>query len=88
VLEETSDGFKIAEEDLRRRGPGNVLGHAQSGQAPLRFAELLADTRLVRLARALAERTLDEDPALSLPAHLKLREFAFEAVEAPKEMLQ
>ena len=88
VLEETSDGFKIAEEDLRRRGPGNVLGHAQSGQAPLRFAELLADTRLVRLARALAERTLDEDPTLSQPAHLKLREFAFEAVEAPKEMLQ
>ena len=88
ILEETADGFKIAEEDLKRRGPGNVLGHAQSGQAPLRFAELLADTRLVRLARAIAERTLDEDPALSMPAHLKLREFAFEAREVPKEMLQ
>ena len=88
VLEETSDGFKIAEEDLRRRGPGNVLGSAQSGQAPLRFAELLADTRLVRLARALAERTLDEDPTLSQPAHLKLREHAFEAVQGPSEMLQ
>ncbi|MDB6119090.1 MAG: ATP-dependent helicase RecG, partial [Verrucomicrobiaceae bacterium] len=88
VLEETSDGFKIAEEDLRRRGPGNVLGAAQSGQAPLRFAELLADTRLVRLARAIAERTLDEDPTLSFPQHVKLQEFAFEAVEAPKEMLQ
>ena len=88
ILEETSDGFKIAEEDLRRRGPGNVLGSAQSGQAPLRFAELLADTRLVRLARAVAERTLTEDPTLSKPAHLRLREFAFEAVEAPKEMLQ
>jgi len=46
IMEETSDGFRIAEEDLRRRGPGNVLGHAQSGQSPLRFAELLADTRL------------------------------------------
>jgi len=45
ILEETADGFKIAEEDLKRRGPGNVLGHAQSGQAPLHFAELLADTR-------------------------------------------
>ncbi len=88
IMEETSDGFKIAEEDLKRRGPGNVLGHAQSGQAPLRFAELLADTRLVRLARAIAERTLDEDPTLSKPEHVKLREFAFEARETPKEMLQ
>ncbi len=88
VLEETADGFKIAEEDLRRRGPGNVLGNAQSGQAPLRFAELLADTRLVRLARTLAERTFDEDPTLSQPAHLKLREFAFEVRDTPQEMLQ
>lgn len=67
IMEETSDGFQIAEEDLRRRGPGDVLGHAQSGQAPLRFGELLADTRLVRLARQLAERTLDEDPHLRRP---------------------
>jgi ATP-dependent DNA helicase RecG len=68
IMEETSDGFQIAEEDLRRRGPGDVLGHAQSGQAPLLFGELLADTRLVRLARQLAERTLDEDPHLERPA--------------------
>ncbi|MFO1483098.1 MAG: ATP-dependent DNA helicase RecG [Verrucomicrobiaceae bacterium] len=67
IMEETSDGFQIAEEDLRRRGPGDVLGHAQSGQAPLRFGELLADTRLVRLARQLAEKTLDEDPQLQRP---------------------
>ena len=64
IMEETQDGFRIAEEDLLRRGPGDVLGKAQSGQAPLRFAELLADTRLVRIARTLAERTLDEDPDL------------------------
>jgi len=68
IMEETSDGFQIAEEDLRRRGPGDVLGHAQSGQAPLLFGELLADTRLVRLARQLAEKTLDEDPHLLRPA--------------------
>ncbi|MCE2693616.1 MAG: ATP-dependent DNA helicase RecG [Verrucomicrobiaceae bacterium] len=66
IMEETSDGFQIAEEDLRRRGPGDVLGHAQSGQAPLLFGELLADTRLVRLARQLAERTLDEASARSV----------------------
>lgn len=74
IMEETSDGFQIAEEDLRRRGPGDVLGHAQSGQAPLRFGELLADTRLVRLARQLAEKTLDEDPQLQRPALAAFRE--------------
>lgn len=88
IMEETSDGFRIAEEDLKRRGPGNVLGHAQSGQAPLRFAELLADTRLVRLARQLAERTLDEDPTLTKPEHLSLRPFAFEGHAVIKEMMQ
>ena len=74
IMEETSDGFQIAEEDLRRRGPGDVLGHAQSGQAPLLFGELLADTRLVRLARQLAEKTLDEDPHLRRPALAAFRE--------------
>ena len=81
IMEETSDGFQIAEEDLRRRGPGDVLGHAQSGQAPLLFGELLADTRLVRLARQLAERTLDEDPQLQRPA---LAVFRDEPVVAEK----
>ncbi|WP_395735798.1 ATP-dependent DNA helicase RecG [Prosthecobacter sp.] len=74
IMEETSDGFQIAEEDLRRRGPGDVLGHAQSGQAPLLFGELLADTRLVRLARQLAERTLDEDPNLERPSLAAFRD--------------
>lgn len=69
LLEETHDGFRIAEEDLRRRGPGNVLGVAQSGQAPLLFAEMLADTRLITLARRLAERTLETDPELARPEH-------------------
>jgi ATP-dependent DNA helicase RecG len=88
VMEQTNDGFKIAEEDLRRRGPGNVLGHAQSGQAPLRFAELLADTRLVTTARQIAERTLAQDPTLSEAKHLSLRPFAFEGQEAAPEMRQ
>ncbi len=86
IMEETSDGFRIAEEDLKRRGPGNVLGLSQSGQAPLRFAELLADTRLVRTARALAERTLEEDPMLE--RHPLLKPFAFEGNDPPKEIMQ
>jgi len=73
LLAETSDGFKIAEEDLRRRGPGDVLGSAQSGQSPLRFGTLLADTRLVTMARKLADRTLAADPLLAAPEHARLR---------------
>lgn len=74
IMEQTSDGFQIAEEDLKRRGPGDVLGHAQSGEAPLLFGELLADTRLVRLARQLADKTLEDDPTLSRPALAAFRD--------------
>ncbi len=88
IMEATSDGFRIAEEDLIRRGPGNVLGHAQSGQAPLRFAELLADTRLVRLARQLADKKLDDDPTLSKPENAVLRPFLDEARLPSHAMLQ
>lgn len=83
ILEETDDGFRVAEEDLKRRGPGDVLGRAQSGQAPLRFAEFLADTRLVRLARKIAERTLDDDPTLAKPAHAALRALLLEDQSPP-----
>lgn len=86
IMEETSDGFQIAEEDLRRRGPGDVLGHAQSGQAPLRFGELLADTRLVRLARQLAEKTLDEDPQLQRAAFAPFRDETLMAEKAQAMM--
>ncbi|MEC8941397.1 MAG: helicase-related protein, partial [Verrucomicrobiota bacterium] len=64
VLEETGDGFRIAEEDLVLRGPGEVLGTAQSGMSDLRFVDFLADTELVREARALAEDLLERDPDL------------------------
>ncbi len=58
ILEETRDGFRIAEEDLRQRGPGEVLGTQQSGLPDLRFADLLGDTLLVLEARELAAELL------------------------------
>ncbi len=79
IMEETHDGFKIAEEDLKRRGPGDVLGRAQSGQSPLRFSAYLADTRLVSTARKLAERTLDEDPRLRSRRFDGIRDFVLQA---------
>lgn len=65
VMEKTSDGFQIAEEDLRLRGPGDVLGTMQSGLGDFRLPDFLADTALLREARALAEQVLKEDPSLS-----------------------
>lgn len=66
VLADTDDGFKIAEADLRLRGPGDVLGTQQSGLGDLRFIEFLADTDLVREARRLASELMDRDPQLLL----------------------
>lgn len=53
ILEETTDGFRIAEEDLKLRGPGELLGREQSGSPPLRFGDLSQDRALVERARAL-----------------------------------
>ncbi|HVU26149.1 MAG TPA: ATP-dependent DNA helicase RecG [Verrucomicrobiae bacterium] len=54
ILEETNDGFKIAEADLRLRGPGELLGREQSGEMKLRFGNLIEDLDLIRQARTLA----------------------------------
>lgn len=65
VLEQSSDGFEIAEADLRLRGPGDVLGTVQSGLSDLRFPDFLADMELLREARALVGKVQAEDPGLS-----------------------
>jgi len=64
VIERSADGFEIAEADLRLRGPGELMGTRQSGMSAMRFPEFLADTALLREARALADGWLDQDPAL------------------------
>jgi len=55
VLEESSDGFRIAEADLALRGPGELLGKQQSGALALRFGDLSRDLELIRRARAIVE---------------------------------
>jgi ATP-dependent DNA helicase RecG len=64
ALVDSSDGFVIAEVDLRLRGPGDVLGTAQSGIADLKFSDFLADPALLREARALADEVIARDPML------------------------
>jgi ATP-dependent DNA helicase RecG len=73
VLEATRDGFRIAEADLRLRGPGELLGTAQSGVAGLRLGDLVADARLVKLSRDLASEVLEMDPTLDSPEYRHLR---------------
>jgi ATP-dependent DNA helicase RecG len=58
ILEETTDGFRIAEADLKLRGPGEFLGSQQSGMPPLRFGDLLEDRELVEKARELVKEFL------------------------------
>lgn len=57
VLEETTDGFRIAEADLKLRGPGELLGQQQSGLPRFRFGDLVNDLELIKLARELAAQT-------------------------------
>ncbi|MBL7985131.1 MAG: ATP-dependent DNA helicase RecG, partial [Flavobacteriales bacterium] len=65
----TSDGFEISEVDLRLRGPGDLMGTQQSGIPDLHIADLIADVDLLQQAREMAQRMLDQDPELRLPAH-------------------
>ncbi len=65
IMEETTDGFRIAEEDFKIRGPGNIFGTEQSGLPPLRFASLETDYELLTLARTDAGRFIKEDPTLA-----------------------
>ena len=74
ILERSNDGFVIAEEDLRLRGAGDILGTEQSGLPPLRLADLHRDADLLPMASAEAARILEEDPLLELPQHSRLRQ--------------
>jgi ATP-dependent DNA helicase RecG len=68
-----TDGFRIAEEDLRIRGPGELFGTRQAGMPRLRYADLVRDRELLQLARAEAFALFERDPALGLPEHAVTR---------------
>ena len=64
VMTRTADGFRIAEEDLHLRGPGDFFGQRQHGLPGLKIADLGCDTQLLQEAQAAADRLLAADPAL------------------------
>ena len=73
ILEEAADGFSIAEADLETRGPGDLLGTAQTGLPPIRLAKLPRDLPLLEEARTQARTVLAEDPELRLHPDLRKR---------------
>jgi ATP-dependent DNA helicase RecG len=75
AMVETCDGFRIAEVDLKLRGPGEFYGTRQSGLLRLRIANITGDTEILELARREAFDLVDRDPELEEPDHHRLRDF-------------
>ncbi len=77
AMENTTDGFKLAEIDLQLRGPGEFFGTRQSGTPDLKIAGL-ADTRLLHAANLESQKILAEDPRLEKPEHALLKQMVAE----------
>lgn len=74
VLNQSNDGFYIASEDLKLRGPGDLFGIRQSGVLEFRMGDVFQDSRVLEQASEAAGRILEEDAELALPKHEKLKE--------------
>jgi ATP-dependent DNA helicase RecG len=84
IMRETEDGFRIAEEDLRLRGEGEILGTRQSGMPGFRLADLSIHAGLLPIARDTAQRIIRDDPSLDSAQGHALRHllYVFEREEA------
>lgn len=80
IMCETNNGFVIAEEDLKLRGPGDLDGTRQSGSVDLRLADLVNDANILSAARETAEKLLSSDAQLSKPEHRPLLNYLQENV--------
>jgi ATP-dependent DNA helicase RecG len=87
VLVDTNDGFEVAEEDLRIRGPGEIFGTRQHGLPELKVADLIEDFELLRLARRDAFAIVAEDPGLNAPHHQQLRREVIKAYAGKLNLL-
>lgn len=86
VLEQTNDGFKIAEYDLEFRGPGEFIGTRQSGLPGFKMANLVRDLDLLTKARESAFLIIQKDPRLSLAENQKIKEELL-STHGPAEMI-
>ncbi len=74
VVVSTNNGFKIAEEDLSMRGPGDLYGTRQSGEFKFKIADIVTDVAILEQTRNAALQLITEDPGLRNPQHMALRE--------------
>ncbi len=72
IMESTSDGFEIADEDLRLRGPGDFFGTKQHGYMKLKIADISKDGKIARIARKYAFEIIYQDPNLELSNHKRI----------------
>jgi ATP-dependent DNA helicase RecG len=87
VMVRTNDGFEIAEEDLRLRGPGEFYGTRQHGLPDLRIADIIHDVDLLILARRVARSIVEEDPTLRSPKYAALRQKVLKLFEGRIELI-
>lgn len=73
TMEETNDGFRIAEADLQLRGPGDFLGTKQSGLPDFKVADIIQDQFILAQAKEKAQALLEQDAELNLPEHTSLK---------------
>ena len=74
ILSSTTDGFKISEEDLKLRGPGDFFGDRQHGLPKLKIADMSEDMGVLKLAQSIAGQLIEADPTLERPEHRGLKE--------------
>ena len=86
TISSTADGFKIAEEDLRLRGPGDFFGTSQHGLPSFKIADLTRDMQLLETAQRLSKEILDDDPALQKPENAVMKELVQALIESGTEM--
>ena len=82
ILCKTGDGFRVSEEDLRLRGPGDFFGSRQHGLPEMHVADLGADVNVLQQAQDESRRLLESDPQLELPEHRQLKEQVDKLYEA------
>lgn len=74
IMNHSNDGFKIAEEDLKQRGPGDLFGIRQSGEMAFHVADIYQDAKLIKEAAEYADRLLADDPDLVMSENARLKE--------------
>jgi ATP-dependent DNA helicase RecG len=87
IMNKSNDGFKIAEEDLRQRGPGDLFGVRQSGDLNFRVGDIYHDSDLVKAAAMDADKILMNDPDLAKPQHGVIRDMLYTKSVNPVDLM-